>query len=39
MFNQDGKKYAVLSVYMPYECKANEDKYIGKLGVLHVYMY
>ena len=34
-FNQDGKKYAVLSVYMPYECKANEDKYNEKLGVLH----
>ena len=38
LFNQDGKKYAVLSVYMPYECKENEDKYIEKLGVLHAIL-
>ena len=38
IFNQDGKKYAVLSVYMPYESKANEDKYIEKLGVLHAIL-
>ena len=38
MFNQNGKKYAVLSVYMSFESKANEDKYIEKIGVLHAIL-
>ena len=25
MFEQDGRKYAIICVYMPYECNANED--------------
>ena len=35
MFEQDGRKYAIISVYIPYECNANEDIYLEKLGVLH----
>ena len=35
MFEQDGRKYAIICVYMPYECNANEDIYLEKLGVLH----
>ena len=35
MFEQDGRKYAIICVYMPYECNANEDIYLDKLGVLH----
>ena len=35
IFEQDGRKFAIICVYMPYECNANEDIYLEKLGVLH----
>ena len=35
MFEQDGRNYAIICVYMPYECNDNEDIYLEKLGVLH----
>ena len=35
MFEQDGRKYAIICVYMPYECSDNADIYLEKLGVLH----
>ena len=34
MFVQGGRKYAVLCICMPYECHANDDSYIEKLGIL-----
>ena len=35
-FCQDGRTYAVLCVYLPFECPVNEETYLEKLGVFCV---
>ena len=37
-FCQDGRKYAVLCVYLPFECPGNEETYLEKLGVLQAIL-
>ena len=37
-FCQDGRKYAVLSVYLPFECPVKEETYLEKLGVLQAIL-
>ena len=36
-FCQDGRKYAVLCVYLPFECPVNEETYLEKLGVFFFF--